>query len=232
AFKLHDTYGFPIDLTRVMAEERGMTVDIAGYDKLMEEAKERARAGGKEGASRLFDLPPDVLHKLSESGVKPTDDLAKFNAAPIGATVRAIWDGSRLIDCTHGAEAAGQGVAIILDQTNFYAEMGGQVGDTGELRSHAGAVFDVTATRAAGGFVLHVGNTIEKHLSVGDHVTATLAGVRPRTEQNHTATHLANWALRKFLGDGVQQKGSLVDPDKLRFDFSHPTALTTADVNT
>jgi alanyl-tRNA synthetase len=226
AFKLHDTYGFPIDLTRIMAEERGMSVDIQGYEKLMEQAKERARAGGKEGASRLYELPPDVLAKLQQTGAQPTDDSYKFNAQPIGATVVAIWDGSRLIETTHGSEAAGQGVAVILDRTNFYAEMGGQVGDTGELRSHAGAVMDITTARAAGGYVLHVGNMIESHVSVGDHVTATLAGVRPRTEKNHTATHLANWALREVLGDAVQQKGSLVDPEKLRFDFSHNKSMS------
>ncbi len=226
AFMLHDTYGFPIDLTRIMAEERGMTVDIDGYEKLMEEAKERARAGGKEGASRLFELPPDVLAKLKDGGLEATDDSAKFNAQPIGATVRGIWDGSQLIESTHGAEAAGQGVAVILDRTNFYAEMGGQVGDTGELRSSSGAVMDVSTAKNVGGFVLHVGNMIEGHLKVGDHVTATLAGVRPRTEKNHTATHLANWALREVLGEGVQQKGSLVDPEKLRFDFSQPKALS------
>ncbi|MGH7214093.1 MAG: alanine--tRNA ligase-related protein, partial [Tepidisphaeraceae bacterium] len=207
------------------AEERGMTVDLDGYEKLMERAREIARAGGKEGESRLWELPPDVLSKLNEQGVKPTDDSAKFNAAPIGATVRAIWDGSALIESTHGAEAAGQGVAVILDRTNFYAEMGGQVGDTGELRTHGGALMAVETARAAGGFVIHVGNMIEGRLSVGDHVTATLAGVRPRTEQNHTATHIANWALREVLGDGVQQKGSLVDPEKLRFDFSHAKAM-------
>src|SRR5213078_181000 len=115
--------------------------------------------------------------------------------------------------------------------TNFYAEMGGQVGDTGELRSRTGAVFDVATTRAAGGYVLHAGNMIESHLSVGDHVTATLAGVRPRTEKNHTATHIANWALREVLGEGVQQKGSLVDPDKLRFDFSHVKAVSDEEIH-
>jgi alanyl-tRNA synthetase len=227
AFKLHDTYGFPIDLTRIMAEERGMSVDVAGYEKLMDEAREKARAGGKGGDARLFELPPDVLATLQKQGVSPTDDSYKFNAAPIGATVKAIWDGNRLIESTHGAEAAGQGVAIILDQTCFYAEMGGQVGDTGELRgSKNNALMAVETTRAAGGFVLHVGNMVEGHVSVGDHVTATLAGVRPRTEQNHTATHLANWALREVLGDAVQQKGSLVDPEKLRFDFSHGKSMS------
>ena len=224
AFKLHDTYGFPIDLTRIMAEERGMTVDLEGYEKLMEKARDLARSGGEKGDSRLWELPPDVLAMLQKT-VKPTDDSAKFNAAPIGATVVAIWDGSKSIDSTHGAEAAGQGVAIVLDKTNFYAEMGGQVGDTGELRGKAGGVFDVSTTRTAGGYTLHVGQMIEGHLKVGDHVTATLAGVRPRTEKNHTTTHLANWALREVLGEDVQQKGSLVDPEKLRFDFSHGKAM-------
>jgi alanyl-tRNA synthetase len=224
AFKLHDTYGFPIDLTRIMAEERGMSVDLAGYEKLMDEAK-KISGGGPEGESRLFELPPDVLAELHKTGVKPTDDSYKFNAAPIGATVKAIWDGHKLIPHTHGAEANAQGFAVVLDRTCFYAEMGGQVGDTGELRSRDGAVMAVETTRSAGGYVLHVGKLEAGHLAVGDHVTATLAGVRPRTEKNHTSTHLANWALREVLGEGVQQKGSLVDPDKLRFDFSHGQSL-------
>jgi len=230
AFKLHDTYGFPIDLTRIMAEERGMSVDLSGYEKLMEEAREKARAGGKDADTRLFELPPDAIAKLQSQKVAPTDDSPKFNAAPVGATVKAIWDGHKLLDKTHGAEAAAHGVAVVLDTTCFYAEMGGQVGDTGQLRSKSGAVLDVSTTRAVGGYVLHVGRMVEGHLSVGDHVTATLAGVRPRTEQNHTATHIANWALREVLGEGVQQKGSLVDPEKLRFDFSHNKALTDDEV--
>jgi alanyl-tRNA synthetase len=230
AFKLHDTYGFPIDLTRIMAEERGMRVDLEGYEKLMERAREVARTGGKTGDTRLFELPPDALAALHRSGARLTDDSAKFNAAPIGATVKGIWDGGRLIETTHGAEAAGQGVAVILDKTNFYAEMGGQVGDTGELRGPGGAVMAVETARMAGGYVLHVGNMEAGHLKVGDHVTATLSGVRPRTEKNHTATHLANWALREVLGDDVQQKGSLVEPEKLRFDFSHGRAMTEEEI--
>ena len=236
AFKLHDTYGFPIDLTQVMAAERGLTVDLAGYERLMEEAREKARSGGKEGGpSPLLSLPPDALAALAGRGVGPTDDSGKFTAAPVAATVRAIWDGSDLIDRTHGAEAAGRGVAVVLDATNFYAEMGGQVGDTGELRGGGpdgtgDAVMSVTTARNAGGYVLHVGEMVNGHLSVGDRVTATLAGVRPRTERNHTATHLANWALREVLGDDVQQKGSLVDPDRLRFDYSHGRALSVEEL--
>src|SRR5690606_30336689 len=96
AFRLHDTYGFPIDLTQVMAVERGMSVDIADYERLMEEARQRARAGGKEGSSRLFELSPDALAALKEKGVAATDDSFKFNAEPVGAKVLAIWDGQQL----------------------------------------------------------------------------------------------------------------------------------------
>jgi alanyl-tRNA synthetase len=228
-FELHTTYGFFPDLTRVMAREKGLSVDEATYKKLFEEFQEQS--GQKlEVNAELLALPPDVLAKLHQEGVAKTDDSYKFNAAPLGATVKAIWDGGRLIEHTHGAEAAERGVAVILDQTCFYSEMGGQVGDTGELRSQDGAVMAVQTTRASGGYVLHVGNMEQGHLRVGDHVTATLAGVRPRTEKNHTATHLANWALREVLGEGVQQKGSLVDPDKLRFDFSHGKPMSEDEV--
>ncbi len=271
AFRLHDTYGFPIDLTRIMAEERGMTVDIAGYEKLMEEARELARSAGKGGDSAIHDIPPAALAELAKNGVKPTDDSAKFNFTPISARVMAIWNGSNLNPSTDPNED--QEVAIILDRTNFYAEMGGQVGDRGSFVVNAGDLspspgtpgegrgegstrgtrsvdptstvlnphpnplpeyrergpegrFDVETTRAVGGYVLHIGRLRSGTLKVGDTVSATLAPSRQATMQNHTATHLANWALREVLGEGVQQKGSLVDPEKLRFDFSHGKSLS------
>jgi alanyl-tRNA synthetase len=231
AFKLHDTYGFPIDLTRIMAEERGMTVDIAGYEKLMEEAKERARAGGKEQDTRLTDLPPEALAQLAQQNVKPTDDQPKFSHDPVQAKVMAIWNGDDL-GLSPANVCEDEDLAVILDKTNFYAEMGGQVGDTGTLTKPTSGVvasattFDIQTTKVVGGFVLHVGRVRNGKLQVGDTITATVANVRTRTEQNHTSTHIANWALRETLGDGVQQKGSLVDPEKLRFDFSHPKSLT------
>jgi alanyl-tRNA synthetase len=222
AFKLHDTYGFPIDLTRIMAEERGMTVDIAGYEKLMEEARERARTGGKiEAQSQLGELPPAVLNQLAESRVPATDDAPKFEHRPIEAKIMAIWNGDDL-GLSPASAFEDEELAIILDRTNFYAEMGGQVGDRGTL----GKNFDVAATRVVGGYVLHIGRINSGSIRVGDTVTATVDSSRQSIEKNHTTTHLANWALREVLGEGVQQKGSLVDAEKLRFDFSHSSALS------
>ncbi|WP_428937333.1 alanine--tRNA ligase [Fontivita pretiosa] len=222
AFKLHDTYGFPIDLTEIMAAERGMTVDKAGYEKLMEEARNRARAAGQEGQTGIYELTPAALAELAREGIAPTDDSAKYQTDPIRARVVAIWNGSNLDPSAD--PSADQEVAVILDRTNFYAEMGGQVGDSGVLAS-AGACFDVETTRMVGGYVLHVGRVRSGCIRVGDEVTATVSPARFPTMQNHTGTHLANWALREVLGDGVEQKGSLVDPLKLRFDFSYGKSL-------
>jgi len=116
-------------------------------------------------------------------------------------------------------------LGVILDRTNFYAEMGGQVGDSGELTAKTGT-FDVQSTRSVGGYVLHIGRVKSGKIQVGDVVQAVVSAPRDRTEQNHTGTHLANWALRETLGEGVQQKGSLVDPEKLRFDFSHSKSMS------
>jgi alanyl-tRNA synthetase len=222
AFKLHDTYGFPIDLTRIMAEERGMRVDIAGYERLMERARDLARAGGKAAESMLLQLPPDALALLADQGVPPTDDSAKYEAKTVSATVRGIWNGHELVSVLQtGSEAA-----VILDRTNFYAEMGGQVGDAGALLPTNAGVFEVVKTRQAGSYVLHIGTMRKEELRTGDVVASAVDSRRHLTEQSHTTTHLANWALREVLGDGVQQKGSLVDPEKLRFDFSHGKAMS------
>jgi alanyl-tRNA synthetase len=135
-----------------------------------------------------------------------------------------IWDGTDLgLSPAHVTED--EELAVILDRTNFYAEMGGQVGDSGVVAS-ATMTFDVETTKVVAGYVLHIGRLRTGKIRVGDTVTAAVSDVRTRTEKNHTSTHLANWALREVLGEGVQQKGSLVDPEKLRFDFSHGKSLT------
>ncbi len=236
AFKLHDTYGFPIDLTQIMAEERGMTVDVEGFHRLMEEARERARSGGGatgEAAHPALTLPGDAVARLQRLNIKPTDDQPKFTLKQTRATIRAIWNGS---DFDESAETAGvrptDRLGLILDRTNFYAEMGGQVGDSGriavsrESRSSVRSAgnpgeFRAEETRVYGGYVLHFGRLVKGEIRVGDDVVCELE--KPRRQAvmaNHTGTHLLNFALREVLGEGVDQKGSLVAPDRLRFDFS------------
>ncbi len=229
AFKLYDTYGFPIDLTRIMAEERGMTVDLAGYEKLMEKAREVSKGVDKAAGNPVYDLPPGVLDELHKLNIHPTDDSFKYKHGPARATLRAIWNGKNLDETAEGS-GPGEAVALILDKTNFYAEMGGQVGDTGELRNDHGIIFNVEAARAVGPFVLHIGHVKAGKLTAGDGITSTVFKNRLLTEKNHTSTHLANWALRETLGDHVQQKGSLVDPEKLRFDFIHQKSMADDEI--
>jgi alanyl-tRNA synthetase len=229
AFDLHTTYGFPIDLTQVMAAERGMTVDMEDYARRLKRHQELSGAGGQGVGGQLADLPPGILAELEKRGATPTDDHPKYHHDPIHAKVLAIWDGVELRDeapltlhtIDSDPDAPASRVAVILDRTPFYAEMGGQAGDVGELKTASLSRFAVEETRAVGGYVLHIGQLENGRLHAGNTVTAAVNFVRRRTEQNHTSTHLANWALREVLGDGIQQKGSLVDPEKLRFDFSH-----------
>ena len=227
AFSLHDTFGFPIDLTQVMAEERGMTVDVAGYEQLMEAARNRSREGGsRDGGFRL--PPPDVLEKLrSGLHVHATDDSSRDDPKPTATTVAAIWDGNALVQ----KAVVEQRVALVLRKTPFYAEAGGQVGDTGLVECGRGGSrtnrFAVEDTQRAGEYVLHVGHSTHGTIAVGDDATATVdRSRRERIMANHTATHLMNHALREVLGAGVEQRGSLVADDRLRFDFTHAKAMS------
>ncbi|MDX2116503.1 MAG: alanine--tRNA ligase [Planctomycetota bacterium] len=239
AFKLHDTYGFPIDLTQLMADERGLRVDIDGFHRLMEEARERARGAARNTEEGASTLGPEALGTLRRMRVDPTDDSDKFHGRKIRASVVAIWNGHNFDEHISASTARPTDqFAVILDRTSFYAEMGGQVGDKGRLAvsrerrssardAHDGGEFIVDDTRAVGGYVLHVGRALKGELRVGDEVELRVDQVRrTHTASNHTATHLLNWALRETLGDHIDQKGSLVAPDRLRFDFSHPHALT------
>ena len=223
AFKLHDTYGFPIDLTSVMAEERELSVDLSGYEKLMTEARERSRSGGSTTDATIT-IPPNKIHLLADDyETESTDDQPKYAGTPCTATVMAIWDGDNFL--THVDPQ--QRVAVILDTTPFYGEQGGQVGDTGTLACNdGGGAFQVEDAKRAGDYVLHIGTMNESRLSRGDQVTCTLDGERRAAIQaNHTTTHLLNLALRKVVGDGCDQRGSLVAPDRLRFDYAAKGAL-------
>ncbi|MGD9690259.1 MAG: alanine--tRNA ligase [Phycisphaerales bacterium] len=236
AFKLYDTFGFPLDLTVLMAEERGLKVDQEGFNRLMEEARERARAGSKfSGEHVTLSLPADAIARLRHMGIEPTADIDKFHGRTIRARVQAIWNGNDF-DGEVSASASMHRVGLILDKTNFYAEMGGQVGDAGRIHvSHSSGSgrdpdeasvgpgeFRVDDTQAFGGYVLHVGLCVRRDLRVGDEVLLEVdAHRRSAIASNHTATHLLNLALARALGPEVNQKGSLVAPEKLRFDFSH-----------
>jgi alanyl-tRNA synthetase len=210
-FRLYDTYGFPADLTADVARERGLTIDQAGFDVAMEAQRGRARAASKFGAELRDSVK--LSGKTGFSGYERLTDGAQVTAL--------IFDGAIVDVLTKGQE--GQ---VILDHTPFYAESGGQIGDTGILKS-AGARFTVRDTQKIGASFSHVGVLESGELHVGDVVAAQVDVERRKSiALNHSATHLLHAALRKILGTHVEQKGSLVAADRLRFDFSHTQALS------
>jgi alanyl-tRNA synthetase len=224
AFRLYDTYGFPLDLTQDMARERGMAVDVSGFNVAMAQQKVTARAAGKFGGGTQ--LPADLVAQLTPTGFLGYDSMEGD-----GLTVLALLKDGRPVDGIGPGDAA----LVILDQTPFYAESGGQVGDTGDLRSGRDGQelrFAVADTvKLAGQFHGHVGTLETGTLKRGDRVTGVIDGERrSATILNHSATHLLHAALRNVLGNHVQQKGSLVAPDRLRFDFSHFQPMTSAEV--
>src|SRR5690606_10342772 len=221
AFRLYDTYGFPVDLTADIARERGLSVDMAGFEAAMEHQRETARAAGKFASST--GLPADLVAKLQPTGFLGYDTLAAD-----GLEVVALLRDGRPVD----AIDAGDEAVVFLDRTPFYAESGGQVGDTGGLDGQGGVRFAVSDTQKyAGQFHGHVGRLAAGTLEVGDHVVASVDGARRgATILNHSATHLLHAALRSVLGTHVAQKGSLVAPDRLRFDFSHFQPVTAAEL--
>jgi alanyl-tRNA synthetase len=214
-FRLYDTYGFPPDLTADIARERGLTVDLDGFEREMEAQRERARAASKFGVDLRATVKLDVA----------TEFRGYDRLSDQGRVVAIVRDGVEVKVLSPGEH--GQ---IVLDHTPFYAESGGQVGDTGKL-SGASAAFRVDDTRKLGAAYAHIGEATAGTIRVGDALTANVdAEKRAKTVLNHSATHLLHAALRKVLGTHVTQKGSLVAPDRLRFDFSHFQAVTPAEL--
>jgi alanyl-tRNA synthetase len=211
AFRLYDTYGFPVDLTADIARERGLEVDMAGFEAAMDAQRERARAASQFESKGQ--LPAELASTLA-----PTKFLGYDAVNTDGSRLLAIVRGGRGVESL----ADGEEAILILDRTPFYAESGGQVGDAGTLTANGGT-FTVTDTvKLAGAFHGHVGRWSGKELRAGETLAAHVdAARRQATVLNHSATHLLHAALRKVLGEHVQQKGSLVAPDRLRFDFSH-----------
>ncbi len=214
-FKLYDTYGFPADLTADIARERGLGIDQAGFDAAMETQRRRSQEASKFGV--------DLRGAAAIDARTAFEGYAQTQAD--GRVVALLRDGAQVEEI-----GAGEQAEVVLERTPFYAESGGQVGDTGVLAG-AGVRFDVKDTRKRGAAHAHIGRVAEGRIRVGDTLRATVDAERRRaTARNHTATHLLHAALRELLGSHVQQKGSLVAPDRLRFDFSHPEAVSSEEL--
>lgn len=205
-FKLYDTFGFPVDLTGDIARERGLTLDMEGFESAMEEQRRRGRAASKFGKETTGEL-----------GIELSTDFVGYESLRGESRVVALYKGETP---AQRLQEGDEGI-VVLDRTPFYAEAGGQVGDTGILE-HENGSFDVDDTVREGNATLHIGSVKNGTISLTDTVDAVVdADARQATVLNHSATHLLHAALKSVLGDHVNQRGSLVEPDRLRFDFSH-----------
>lgn len=211
AFTLHDTYGFPLEVTQEIASERGFGVDTAGFDLAMAEQRTRAKDARKSAGTSTGDI--DAYQEVAEQ-FGPTDFTGRDESE---ATARVLAVTDRATDA-HGARSA----SVFLDHTPFYAESGGQVGDTGTISTDSGRAEVTDTTYALPGLHRHAVQIVEGDLTPGQEAGAAIdVERRDAIRRNHTATHLLHWALRRVLGEHVKQQGSMVSPDRLRFDFSH-----------
>ena len=215
-FLLHDTYGFPPDLTADIARERGLKVDMAGYETEMQAQRERARAASRFGV----DL-------RGGAQIEARSEFCGYDTLAATSPIVALLRGGERV----AALAAGEEGVVVLERTPFYAESGGQVGDAGVLESARAALFRVTDTHRRGTAIAHAGRLESGSLKLGDVLDARVdAARRGAIRLNHSATHLLHAALRRVLGTHVTQKGSLVAPERLRFDFAHPRAVTAVEL--
>ncbi len=229
AFTLHDTYGFPVELTTEIAGERGFSVDMEGYERCMESQRQRARAAGTKDAEAAWSTYGGVYADILKEFGK-TRFIGYENTEGVSKVLALVVQGERVSNIS-----AGQTGEVILDATPFYAEMGGEIGDTGFFESLSDAtnmhatVLDTTAPEA--GLHVHKVNIDEGRIAVGDEVHAVVdAKRRAAISRNHTATHILQASLRTVLGDHVKQAGSYVGPDRLRFDFTHFEAMTPEEI--
>ena len=219
AFQLYDTYGFPLDLTELMAEERGLKVDTLKFEELMEQQRERARA-----AQKSFSL----AGSLSGVELPVTDDSLKYETDTCGSKVLG-WVTPEGFQQKGSFEDTQKSIGLVLDKTCFYAEAGGQVGDCGTIKSSK-SEFVVERTEKIGDCIAHWGQVVQGTFGVREEVTASVSKDRAAIKKNHTATHLLQWALQQVMGKSVAQQGSLVGPEYLRFDFTCPKALSSEDI--
>ena len=222
AFRLYDTYGFPLDLTQDVLRGQGRAVDLDGFNAAMERQRAEARKAWAGSGDRAED---SIWFALRESH-GATEFLGYETETAEGELRALVRDGAAV----ERAEA-GEAVAAIANQTPFYAESGGQIGDTGTLEAEGGRIEITDTVQRAEGLHVHIGRVAEGAVTVGDAVRLSVDGERrTRVRANHSVTHLAHEALRRVLGDHVTQKGSLVGPDRMRFDFSHPKALAPDEI--
>ena len=210
-FQLYDTYGFPTDLTNDIAREKGFTLDMKGYEACMEEQRTRARAASQ------FNL--DHTESIRVEG---STEFCGYDGTELASTIIGLYTEGEAVQ----SASKGTDVVVILDKTVFYAESGGQVGDTGVL-SKGSAKIAIADCRKVGNHHIHIGHIVSGEFAIGDEVDGQVdQTLRQATALNHSATHLLHEALRQVLGDHVKQKGSLVDSERLRFDFSHGEAVS------
>jgi len=221
AFKLYDTYGFPVDLTADIAAEKGMSVDEDGFNKLMLEQRERARKARLD--SDIIGWKDEVLDYLKEDN----SEFVGYECTECDASIVAIVKDGEMTDVA----VAGDNVIVVLDKTSFYAESGGQVADTGKLVFENAVVEINDCKKDTLKHFLHIGTVVEGSIEKGDKCSARIdVSRRNSIKRNHTAAHLLQAALREVLGDHVHQAGSYVDPQRLRFDFSHFSAVTSDEI--
>ena len=207
AFELHDTFGFPLEVTQEMAELRGVEVDVEGFEAAMSDQRDRSRAAAKKTGVAAGEEADAERAVLATHG--PTDFVGRTESTTQATVLAVVGDG------------------VFLDRTPFYAESGGQVGDTGTITTPTGTLLVVDTTNALPGLVRHTVEVVDGSIEVGQTATATIdVDRRAAIRRNHTATHLLHWALREVLGDHVKQQGSMVAPERLRFDFAHFAAVT------
>ena len=229
-WRLYDTFGFPMDLTQLMAEERGLTIDETEVEEARLTAKEKSR-GAKKELSDLVKLDVHDINSLEMmKTVTKTDDDPKYEKGNITSLIQSVYYNKQFLDSTKEVPE-GEQLGILVNRTNFYAEQGGQENDTGKIIIDGHAELEVTNVQLYAGYVLHTGHIKYGELSTGMEVIMEIdESRRGPVRNNHTGTHILNFALREVLGDDINQRGSLVAAEKLRFDFSHLRAVTPTEL--
>ena len=220
-FKLYDTYGFPVDIVQDVVRDQSMSLDMDGFDRAMDQQRARSRTVA------TFDRISDAYKNLSAQGIKP-EFLGYDSLSAESKILVMVADGEEITEAQKGRQ-----IELVTENTPFYAESGGQVGDTGTISGPEFEVAVLDTVKDPTGLIIHKGNVTAGKISKGQAVTLQVDGARRRaTELNHTATHILHAILRTVLGDHVKQAGSLVSPERLRFDFSHFSQVTAADLDT